>query len=117
MFNFTIIIILFFFSKLESKEFCEINEFDNLTHKIIECRRGEIVFGTFSFFSENFNHDYEYLEVYEIKIIKKLKKKIVNFVISYCDKNKSIKIKEIINPFKKKKLKYKNEVIVSCVFK
>ena len=50
MFNFTIIIILFFFSKLESKEFCEINEFDNLTHKIIECRRGEIVFGTFSFF-------------------------------------------------------------------
>ena len=42
---------------------------------------------------------------------------IVNFVISYCDKNKSIKIKEIINPVKKKKLKYKNEVIVSCVFK
>lgn len=69
------------------------------------------------FFSEIFNHDYEYLEVYEIKIIKKLKKKIVNFVISYCDKNKSIKIKEIINPVKKKKLKYKNEVIVSCVFK
>ena len=73
MFNFTIIIILFFFSKLESKEFCEINEFDNLTHKIIECRRRNCIWNIQFFFQKSLTM-IKYLEVYEIKIIKKLKK-------------------------------------------
>tara|TARA_A100001035_G_scaffold249202_1_gene219765 strand:- start:205 stop:552 length:348 start_codon:yes stop_codon:yes gene_type:complete len=101
-------------SKIEARDFCKENNI--LQGSEINCINGQLLFGSFSFYSKEGQQKYEYNNDLKIKFVKKYKKQILTYLKKKCDLNRDIKIKEITN-FLPENNNYKTEVIINCVFR
>ena len=109
-----LIFLLSSISKIEAKDFCEENNI--LQDTELKCLNGQLLFGSFSFYSKEGQQKYEYDNVLKIKYVKKYKKQILTYLKQKCDLNRDIKIKEITN-FLHEKNNYRTKVIINCVYK
>ena len=109
-----LIFLLSSISNIEAKDFCEENNI--LQDTKLKCINGQLLFGSFSFYSKEGQQKYEYDNVLKIKYVKKYKKQILAYLKQKCDLNRDIKIKEITN-FLHENNNYKTKVIINCVYK
>tara|TARA_B100001057_G_C22757628_1_gene914448 strand:+ start:911 stop:1267 length:357 start_codon:yes stop_codon:yes gene_type:complete len=105
-------LIFLFCSVVNSKEFCSFNDILNQKKKLF-CKNGDLIFGNFKFSSKNNDFEYEIIGELKIKVLKKFKKEKFLFINTNCDKEKSIKIKEITDYIDSKE-NYVTKVIISC---
>ena len=82
----------------------------------LNCINGQLLFGSFSFYSKEGQQKYEYDNDLKIKYVKKYKKQILTYLKQKCDLNRDIKIKEITN-FLPENNNYKTKVIINCVYR
>ena len=109
------ILIPLIFINFESftKSFCIIENLENFDSKISNCENKVFAFGYLNFSTENKNLDYVEDNKKNIKVVKKYRKNIDKFIDNICYVDNSLKIKEIINFDKKKKI-FKVVMVISC---
>ena len=102
-----IFILFFIFINFESlaKSFCIIEN--------INCLNKDFVFGYLNFNSKNSNLDYFEDKKKSLKIVKLYQKDINKFIDTLCYIDNNLRIKEIINFDKEKKI-FKVILIISC---
>ena len=86
-----------------------------LQNSEIDCLNGQLLFGSFTFYSKEGQQQYEYNNDLKIKFVKKYKKQILAYLKKNCDLKKDIKIKEITN-FSSANNNYKTDVIINCIY-
>ena len=99
-----------------SKSFCIIENLKNFYNEKINCKNKDFVFGYLNFNSENKNLDYVEDKKKNIKVVRKYYKNINKFIDNLCFLDNYLKIKEITN-FDKKKKMFKVVLIISCRIK
>tara|TARA_B100000989_G_scaffold106416_1_gene77991 strand:- start:1401 stop:1766 length:366 start_codon:yes stop_codon:yes gene_type:complete len=107
-------IVLFLPLQLLAGEFC-INKNILLNKETTKNCSFQKTLGLFSFSSKLSNHKYQYNEKYNVMILTKFKKEILNFIDKNCQKNEII-IKEVIN-FNREQNNYLTEVFLQCKHK
>ena len=111
---FLFLLVLFMFvPNIEARNFCEKNNI--LQNSEIDCLNGQLLFGSFTFYSKEGQQQYEYNNDLKIKFVKKYKKQILAYLKKNCDLKKDIKIKEITN-FSSANNNYKTDVIINCIY-
>ena len=99
-----------------TKSFCIIENLKNFEDEKINCKNKDFVFGYLNFNSENKNLDYVEDNKKNIKVVKKYHKNINKFIDDLCHIDSYLKIKEVTNFDKKKKI-FKVVLIISCRIK
>ena len=87
-----LIFLLSSISRIEAKDFCEENNI--LKDTELNCINGQLLFGSFSFYSKEGQQKYEYDNHLKIKFVTKYKKQILAYLKKNCDLEKDIKIKK-----------------------
>ena len=88
-----LIFLLSSISRIEAKDFCEENNI--LKDTELNCINGQLLFGSFSFYSKEGQQKYEYDNVLKIKYVKKYKKQILTYLKQKCDLNRILKLKKL----------------------
>ena len=113
--NLFLLFFLVLLSSLEAKEFCKIENI--LQESEINCLKGQLLFGSFDFYSQESQHIYEYNSELNIKFVKLYKKQILSYLEKNCDLRRRVKVKEITNLSSVKTISYKTKIIISCFYK
>ena len=109
---FTLFLILLNLDSL-AKSFCIIENIKNFENQNIKCLDKELVFGYLNFNSKNSNLEYIEDKKRKLKIVKLYQKDINKFIDDLCYIDNNLRIKEIINFDKAKKI-FKVALIISC---
>ena len=101
---------------LSEENFCKIFDITKINHDLIQCNNNDLLFGYFEFSSKKSNHLFIKIKKYNIEVIKEYRKIFIKYLNNYCIKEKQIRIKNITNFNKIKKI-FNTEVIVTCNLK
>ena len=110
-----IIILFLILFNLESlaKSFCIIENIKNFENQNINCLDKDLVFGYLNYNSKNSNLEYIEDKKKNLKIVKLYQEDINKFIDDLCYIDNNLRIKEIINFDKEKKI-FKVALIISC---
>jgi hypothetical protein len=109
---FTLFLILLNLEPL-AKSFCVIENIKNFENQNINCLDKDLVFGYLNFNSKNSNLEYIEDKKKNLKIVKLYQEDINKFIDDLCYIDNNLRIKEIINFDKEKKI-FKVALIISC---
>ena len=101
---------------LSEENFCKIFDITKINHDLIQCNNNDLLFGYFEFPSQESNFLIVKIKKYNIEVIKEHRKIFEEYIENYCIKEKDIRIKNITNYNKIKKI-FNTEVIVTCYLK
>jgi len=96
-----------------AKNFCIIENINNFDNQNINCKNKDFVFGYLNFNSKNRNLEYVDDNKINLKIVKIYRKNINRFINNFCYIDNHLRVKEITNFDKEKKI-FKVVLIISC---
>ena len=113
MYKVFIFFLIFIYFETLSKSFCIIENIKDFDNQNINCKNKEFVFGYLNFNSKNRNLDYVEDKKRNLKIVKIYHESINKFIDELCYTDNDLRIKEIINYEKGKRI-FKVVLIISC---